>query len=555
MILIHPCFEDYTERLFEYGIAQKGDGFKIMHTYKAPENKKFNEIAKIGGKLHNFLMENASCFYIDRLQGGIFYSHYDYDKDLVDYYQNLSNLDFLGMQVHESGNTRFLDWNRILRCLKEEGLSWNEENIHEAVKKHSANKDYPHFSQGPASEYAALTPPKTISEYMADQEFLLSRCQKQVWGNVVKCDAASMHFSTEAKHNIRTAFIEIGGQTPGTRIQFALRRGVSRSIGAKWGTYIEPWGGKETTAYRFTRDGANDWYDRRYNDPMEKWPELYNAVGENGGSSMSLAGRLMFTSLFSGADYFGEEHGAGNTFYDWKEGGLTPYGVYKKQMADLSRKLTNVKAEIPIAIILPKEYQMVQANCRNLPFTNDVVEGEYPDIVERITRLFSNGSKLGLEDRIYTTGRYGSLFDIIYENSYEHPDEEYQFIVDFSGKFADKLPNAVNAYQEDEMYAKLDAFVAEYLPFTYDASSDIDYMLFESNGDKYCCILNHNGVSKTLERGEWVVPEATVSFSLKLKHGKILEVLDLYNCGYDISDPTMLKTNLPGGDLILFRYG
>ena len=100
-----------------------------------------------------------------------------------------------------------------------------------------------------------------------------------------------------------------------------------------------------------------------------------------------------------------------------------------------------------------------------------------------------------------------------------------------------------------------DKQVLLYLPFTYDASSDIDYMLFESNGNKYCCILNHNGVSKTLERGEWVAPEATVSFSLKLKEGKILEVLDLYNCGYDISDPTMLKTNLPGGDLILFRYG
>ena len=269
---------------------------------------------------------------------------------------------------------------------------------------------------------------------------------------------------------------------------------------------------------------------------------------------MSLAGRMMFVSLFSGADYFGEEHGAGNTFYSWQEGGLTPYGAYKKQMADLSRELTNVKADIPIAIILPKEYQMVQVHGHNLPYENDVIEGEYTDIVKRIERLFYNGSTLGSEDRMLSCGRYGSLFDIIYEDSYEHPEEEYQFLVDFSGTFT-SLPNAVDAYQEEKLYEALDAFVAEYLPFAYTASGDIDYMLFENNGDKYCCILNHNGVSKSVEEGETVAPEATISLSVTMKNREILEVRDLYNCGYEIPQPSQLNTVLPGGELILFRYG
>ncbi len=554
MIIIHNCFEDYTERLFEYGIAQKGDGFKITHCYNTPKDKQFNELCKEGGAFYNFLMKNASCFYIDRLQGGVFYWHYAYDRKLVEHFMNLPNLDFLGMQLHESGNTRYLDWNRIQRCLKEEGMNWTEEDIYEAVKRHSTNKDHPHFSQGPASEYAELTPPKTISEYMADQEFLLNRCQKETFGNVVKCDAGSMHCNTEAEHGIRTSFIEIGGQTPGTRIQFALRRGISRKDRYKWGTYFEPWGGKGTTAYRFTKDRANDWYDPRTYEKPEKWEVLYKCLGEEGGSSMSLAGRMMFISLFSGADYFGEEHGAGNTFYDWKEGGLTPYGAYKKRMADLSRELTNVKADIPIAIILPREYQMVQVHGRGLPFENDVTEGEFTDIVHRIERLFYNGSTLGSEDRILTCGRYGSLFDIIYEDSYEHPEEEYEFLVDFSGKFAGKLTNAVDAYQEEQLYEALDAFISEYLPFTYSAGGDIDYMLFKNDGDKYCCIINHNGVSKSVEEGETVAPEATIPVSVTMKNGEILGVRDLYNCGYEIHHSSQLNTVLPGGSLILFRH-
>lgn len=563
MILIHPYFPDYVDRLLESGIAQKGDGYKINQTYQTPVDEKFNEIAKEGSRLYNFLRENASCFYVDRLQGGTFYSKYDFSKDLIDLYAKKTNVAFLGMQLHELGNTRGQDWHRILRCLAADGLSWTAENIYESVKNISANKEYPHFSQGPATEYAALTPPRTLSEFVADLDYVISARQKSTYGNVLKCDCAYMYCRSEDKYNVNVSFIEVGGQHPHARIQFALRRGLSRKSGKKWGTYIEPWGGKrqtgnkhtwsanELTAYQYTKDGSNDWHISKDINPEKL---LFSSAGENGGTSISLAGRLMFYALFSGSNYFAEEWGAANTFYSWKEGGLTPYGLCKKRMADLSRRLTNVTAVAPIAIVLPKEYALVLTSGNDISFENDVIDGAYPDIIHRISRLFYNGSTLGGEDDLLTTGRYGSIFDIIYEDTYTNPEQEYEFLVDFSGKFAGRTTNAVDAYQEDALYTQLDAFVANYLPFTYKSSGDIDYMLFKNDGDNFCCILNHNGISKSLEDGESVNPEASITVDIKMKDSSILEILNLCNHEYCHSSTNSLNTVLQGGDFILFRY-
>ncbi|MBP3332713.1 MAG: hypothetical protein J6M35_01560 [Clostridia bacterium] len=553
MIIIHAYFKEYTDRLLESGIAQKGDGFKINQMYRAPEELKFNIIAKKGGAFFNLVKDCASCFYVDRLQGGVFYSRYDFSKDLIDTYARETDAEFLGIQVHELGNTRGLDWKRIQKCLAAENLEWTEENIYNSVRKISADKNFPHFSQGPASEYAALTPPKTVTEFVNDLDYVLSERQKSTWGNVLKCDDGFMYCRSEERHKIRNTFIEVGGQRPQIRLQFALRRGLSRSTGKKWGTYIEPWGGKECTTYVYERDGANDWFRPRLSEPMENRPFLHT-VGEKGGTSISLAGRLMFYALFAGSDYFAEEWGAGNTFYSWEEGGLTPYGIFKKKMADLSRKLTKVKAVVPIAIILPKQYQLVLTHGGNISFENDAIPGAYPDIVRKIHKLFYNGNMLGTEDNLMTVGRYGSLFDIIYEDTYEHPEKEYEFLVDFSGKFAGSLDVAANAYEENELYARLDRFISEYLPFSYVSKNDIDYTLFENDGKKYCAFFNHSGLSKSVAEGESINPDSATNVKITMKNANIAEVFDICEIGYSLYEGNRIDVRLGGGEFILFRY-
>lgn len=548
MILIHSYFPKYIQQLFRHGIARKGDGYKITQTFRTPADKCVNELLKEGSEFFEWMRENASCFYVDRLQGGIFYSKYPYDFTLLEPFIQKTQSEFLGLQLHEIGSTRRLDWERIQKCLAADNLAWNEKNIYESVKKISINKEYPHFSQATAGEYAVLTPPKTLTEFADDVDALIQKRQKENNGQVFMCDASTILCRNEKANGIKTAFIETGWQTPFTRVQFALRRGLSRASGNKWGVYIEPWGGKEYTAYRMTTDGSNDWYAST--DPSKM---LFKVYGEEGGSSMSLAKRLMFYSLFAGAHYFAEEWGAANTFYDWEEGKLTPYGIHKQKMAALAAQLTDVTAVTPIAILLPKEYRIVRVHGKPMDFENDITDGDYYEIIRRIHKLIYNGESLGFEDHILTVGRYGSLFDIIYEDSYEHPEEEYQLLIDFSGNLVGKTPRTVNGFEEAALFHALDAFMAEFLPFTLESNTDLDYTLFENNGERYCCLWNHRGISKSLEEGETADPAAATAFCLTMKQGTICKVFDLYNEEYTATETT-LRATLQAGDFLLFRY-
>ena len=55
MILIHAYRPAYVDKLIKTGIAQKGDGFKINQTFRTPEDKKFNAIAKEDGSFFNLV--------------------------------------------------------------------------------------------------------------------------------------------------------------------------------------------------------------------------------------------------------------------------------------------------------------------------------------------------------------------------------------------------------------------------------------------------------------------------------------------------------------------
>ena len=553
MKLIHNYHPIYTQKLLEMGIAQKGDGFKICHTFGTPENMRFNVITKEDGELYSIVKEFAGSFYVDRLQGGTFYFDYPFSKEIADIYDELTDGNFLGFQLHEMGATRTYDWNRIETQLKANNLDWTEENIYESVKKISFNKDFPHFSQGPAGEYAILKRPKTLKEFYDDLDYVLRMRQIKTHNRVLLCDSYVMVCPLEAKNDIKVSFIEIGGQNHYIRLQFALRRGTSRVAGKKWGVYIEPWSDTEwcenpepCTAYIFMRNGHNEWFG----DPENF---IYQAKGEKGGTSMSLARRMMYYSLFAGADYFSEEWGQANTFYEWDTFEMPPYGIFKRDMAALSRRLGEVKAYAPVAIVLPKEYGMVNTSGYKLPYENDITESDYNDIVNRIHKLLYNGSKLGHEDSYFTTGRYGSIFDVIYEDYYEHPEKEYDFLVDFSGKFAGTSDKAVNGFNEQETLAGLDQFVKEALPFTYEASGDVDYMLFEGNGEKFVCFLNHNGITKTLADGETVNPEATVKLQVEMKTSNVKEVLNICDCDFEVSGKA-LNAVLKGGEFVVVRY-
>ena len=559
MIFIHNYFPKYTKKLIEVGIAAKGDGFKISQCYSTPDEYCFNNIGKIGGELHEIVKDYASCFYIDRLQGGVFYSEYDYDAELLKEYSNLC--DFLGFQLHELGTTRMLDWCRVERQLNALGLERTEENVIEAVREVSANKKVLHFSQGRPIEYSLRETPKTLSDAFADVLSVIERAKQRTGGKVFNCDAGTSLAAMDGNAGLGLSFIEVGCQTLYSRMQYAIRRGASRAYGGKWGAYLEPWShmANGTTCYCFMKDGSNEWF-------VGGDGFAYYHDGERGGSSMSYARRMMYYSLFAGADYFSEEWGQSNTFYDFESFELSPYGKIKKEFCEFSRRFKNIKPYSPIALIIPREYGVFNTHCRAFPYekcVDDTVGKRWREIPREIVKLMYDGTKygeddvydgssLGSEDRYFTVGRYGSIFDIIFDDSYEHPENHYELLVDYTGKMSSKDSKIINFEDETEVVAHLDNFISEKLPVTISSSAPIDYNFFENDGRKYVSIFNHSGVSKDLDRGEYVNPQATVSIDLQVRSGKIKAVeLDARNINID---KNCMSATLDGGCLMLVEY-
>ena len=557
MIFIHNYSPRYTKKLIELGIAQKGDGFKLTQHYATPGEMCFNEIAKVGSEMHEIIKDYASCFYIDRLQGGTFYSEYPYNRELLCKYEELC--DFLGFQLHELGTTRMLDWNRINNQLAACGFEKNEENIIEAVRRVSANQTYLHFSQGTPREYAKKDAPTTLKEAFRDVRSVIDNCIERTNGKVFNCDAGTMLAAID--RDLPLSFIEVGCQTLYSRVQYALRRGASRSDKGKWGAYLEPWAhmSNGTTCYCFMKDGSNEWY-------INGERCAYNHDGERGGSSMSYAKRIMYYSLFTGADYFAEEWGQSNTFYDFESFELSPYGKIKKEFCDFLHGFGTVNPIVPVAIIIPREYSVFNTHCRSFPYTDlldDTDGARRIETAKRIVSLFYNGKilgentarnecDLGSEDKYLTVGDYGSIFDIIFEDSYESPENEYELVIDLSGK---KLGSSrtVDGWNIEETKKAIDNIITEKLPVQFESNLPIDYCFFESDGARFCAVFNHCGVSKDLESGESVNPLSTNTVTAHLKDDKIKKIHNICSCNVSATG-NKISATLGGGEFILFNF-
>ena len=541
LTFIHGYEPRYMQGLLQHGMFQKKDGLKVTQHYLTPEHMRFNVLAAKGGDLYHYVKEMAGAFYIDRLQGGTFISKYPFDMALVEEYDRITNGNFLGFQIHETGGTRAYDWGRIKKQMKETNLPWTLENIIYAVTLVSHDKQYPHFSNGHPEEYAALTPPEDLFEYMEDVKNMWASRQEMLRGRSLNCDCVQMLCGIEYETDMEISFIEVGAQGGFIRNQFAFRRGISRARGKKWGVYTEPWSRNPCNAYIFMRDNSNEW-----NIDVSNF--LYKATGENGGSSMSMARRLLYYSLFAGADYLSEEWGRTNTFYEWDTFELSPYGKIKKEFLALARKLQDVKPYVPFAFVLPKKFKYFAVDGWT-PFKGSDEDVELKKLAATIQSYFSDDQMIGMEDYIMTCGGWGSLFDIIYEDSYDSPQQEYELLIDLSGSLHGK--NVVNGFDKEASDRAIARFV-DNLPFTLSDDGKLDYQIFSNEGDTYLVLYNHKGVSKSQEEGERVHQEATVSYTLTLPKGRIPEVIELDDSSYKMEEGCVTGT-LRGGSLILFR--
>ena len=122
-------FHGYMPKVFEAqinaGLFRENDGIRFCQSIDIDENLKFNNLAKVGGDLYNFVKENNCPLYIDRLQGGCFFEGYDYDMELVNAYREMLGEKFFGFQMHEWMSNFISDTDKLVRGRCPE--PWTEE--------------------------------------------------------------------------------------------------------------------------------------------------------------------------------------------------------------------------------------------------------------------------------------------------------------------------------------------------------------------------------------------------------------------------------------------
>ncbi|MFA6287049.1 MAG: hypothetical protein WC661_06640 [Opitutaceae bacterium] len=523
---IHGYNERFLPGLEKHGLLNKNSGLKLTQHFATPENEKFNRLAAKGGTLHNRIRETGGLFYIDRLQGGTFYSKYDFDPALLREYRDMLGEGFLGIQMHEWGDVLDYDWTRIRKQLANTPPPWTEQQIHEAIKAVSACQWCIHLSCGTPLEYSQKQYAKTLPDYVEEMRQLFKLRQAETGGLLLACDSFCMAPAMEYDLGGRTVMPEVGDPIPLMRLQVAMARGMSGALKRHWGVYYQPWGGKPFSAPHFFETPENEW---RLDNSI--FPYDFTANGPNGGSSRSLQRRIYYYALLSGADYLSEEWGVSNTFHDWRDYPLTPYGEIKKEFITFAEAHPDLKPFIPFAIVLPREFEAI-----DLRYINDAEAGHYLgreldagvkaafEHLKGVLRLIyaRTGTGFGNEGHIITNSRFGDFFDVIHEDAGEEAFSKYTWLVDAGreGAFARSASAAKHKVLEsadvDQLKHRLEAIIDAEFPCM--VSGGAHWLLNRCGDKRLLSLFNNEGVERTVEKGDVLIAEAEITAIIRFKN-------------------------------------
>ena len=524
---MHCYMNETWDGLVERGFIDENSGIRFTQGIRFKEEEKFNVLAKKDGKLYNLVKENNMPFYIDRLQGGTFIQDYKYDMELVNEYRKMLGDKFWGFQMHEWMNNICSDINRIKRtgCPFIEGTrKWREEDIKSYILKEYPYK-YIYLESMNAKEYAEFGCPENAEEYLPKVVELFKKRQEYTNGDLLPCDSCNVAYPIELKNGAKRIMAEIGAGTPDTRPQIAYTRGMAKAYNVPFGTYYEPWnsvdieGKRVFTACNYHRQKLNEW---KINQDGP-----YNTYGENGGSSRSMQMRLHLYSYMAGASFISEEWGMCNTFYDWNDFDITPYGKVKLDFINFTRKYNNIgKTCAPIAVVIPKELQVYEG-VRTEEY--DMFCGfETSENLKRLSKIsrpilqklfMETEEMIGSETIFMVNSRIPDAIDIVNEDNFD--SSEYEYLVDATGnsEFAKKYASKICKLEDVEMLLDrlLPCIVEGGLHHIVNKTED---------GVYYLMVFNNNGVVRSLENGEKTLKEADKTVVVECKDNRNLIMLE-----------------------------
>ena len=514
----HCYHPDTWDAQIKAGFIDEHAGVRFMQTATLPEELKFNNLAAKGSEFYNMMLRNPMPMYIDRLQGGVVFENYKYDRSLIEAYREMLGENFLGFQMHEWMNNLASDLGRISECIGD--LPWTAENITRCVsEKYPMN--YLWLEAQTAEEYEKLGKISTAEELIKATEDLFRKRLELCGGQLIPCDSYGLAFQTETSLGIKHFMPEIGAQTIDTRVQIAYARGMARTKNTSFGVYYEPWGGNPFSTCCYHRENENEWGIKGLGDLA------FETKGCNGGSSRSLQKRIQLYGYFAGADFISEEWGMCNTFYDWKDFEITPYGQIKLDFLKLIKKYP--KEDIgtpytPVAVVLPKDLFGIaglddgeKQTILGFPFAEDTAE-KMRSIRKGIKALLSNPSDMvGCETRNIINSDIPDCIDIIHED-YINLYKDYEFFVDLTGnpEFA-KNHKCISVEEAPEV-------LKNNLPC--EVEGGVHWFVNKTDDGRLLVMFNNSGIERSVEKGEYTLPEGTRNAEVRLKNGQELTVLE-----------------------------
>lgn len=240
-----------------------------------------------------------------------------------------------------------------------------------------------------------------------------------------------------------------------------------------------------------------------------------------------------------------EEWGMCNTFYDWHDFELSPYGLMKKKFLDFVSRYPDIGEPVtPIAVVLPRSMEVLEnVRCDTLTYLTFPAEDSFGEAVRHARR--------GLRDLFCTTGpmsgsETSSLLNCLIPDALDIVTEDvldkdkYRYIVDLTGNAEFARLNSEKICQVDEVATILDSL----LPCSI-AGNVMKQFTKVSDNRFYILLTNNSGVVRTVEHGDEFLPDASESVSIKVTKHKKIERLEGSNLSCD--EHGIYHTAIPAG--------
>ena len=536
-VFFHGYTPETWDAMVRQGLVGDNDGIRFQQSIDLPEELKFNALAKKGGKLYSIIKERNCPLLIDRLQGGCYIDEYVYDAELLAEYRNLLGDRFFGFQMHEWLSNYRSDANKKLAELSAD--EWNEENIKRVIFEKFPFKNL-FLECMTLEEIASAGKPLTAEQFYDNMTSIYKKRQKIE--ELVPCDSAFLAYQFELSCGTKRLMPEVGAQTPDTRLQICYARGMTRREGKSFGIYYEPWGGEPFSACAY--NGAkNEWNMCNDDFPFETY-------GPNGGSSRSLQKRIFLYGYLSGAEFISEEWGLYNTFLEGTNNEqLSPYGLVKKEFLDFVRKYDDIGDKLtPIAAVLPEEL-MVLDKCdeQNSIFGYEINNKRLASIKQGVAEIFASSVPMLGSEREKKSLKNSDMPDAIdLLNRDDAMLGKYDYLVDLTcgSDLKDKFTNLCEAKDIPALLRKL-------LPVYVDGG--LHWMVNEcKSGGYYLTVFNHSGVERSVEKGEYTLPEAEKTATVTFK-GEVSPTLLEGDGRLSLEDGTY-RITIPAGGFAFIKF-